>query len=112
MALPLAGRTRVSAPHLLTLSRYRQAKNGKLPRSRHIHSIGFVWIRQVERLAVLAAIYFRLVTPSLPHIAAGLLDDIVVIKPMLKMSAAELALGVFLIAGALAGLLVLNLVIW
>src|SRR6185312_11312420 len=52
-----------------------------------------------------AAINFRLLAPSLFHIPAGLLKNIVCVKPSLQMSAAEFSLFVFLVARTLVELL-------
>ena len=106
--LPLPARTRVS---LLAFAGNGQAKNRKLPRPGYIHAVRFIRIRQVECLAVLTPINFRLISPGLTHVAAGLFDDVVGVKPMFKMPAAELTLCVFLVAGALARLLILDLMI-
>ena len=46
-----------------------------------------------------AAIDFRIAAPGFLHIAASLFQHIVGIEPALKMSAAELALFVLLVAG-------------
>src|SRR5580700_5297712 len=61
---------------------------------------------------MLAAIHFGIWPPSLLHIAAGLLHHVAGVGPALEMSAAKLALGVFLIAGTLPRLLDFHFVMW
>src|SRR6202167_2948551 len=77
-------------------------RNHSLPR--HIH-FRFRRIRQIERLAMLAAVDLGVRPPRFFHVAASLLDHILGIEPALQVSAAELAFFVFLVAGALPGLL-------
>ena len=57
-----------------------------------------------------AAIDFGIRSPGLLGIATGLLDDVSAVEPALQVSAAEFALGVFLVAGTLARLLDLHFV--
>src|SRR6266581_5431436 len=61
---------------------------------------------------MLAAVNFGLWPVLLFHIAAGLLFDIGAVIPALEMSGADLALGIFFIAGTLTGLLYFYLVVW
>ena len=72
---------------------------------RHIQSANSVRIGQIKSLAMLAAIYFRIRSPGLLRVAAGLLDNIGCVEPALEMPAAELTLGVLFVAGALPWLL-------
>ena len=57
-----------------------------------------------------AAIDFGIRSPGLLGIATGLLDHVRGVEPALQVSAAEFALGVFLVAGTLARLLDLHFV--
>ena len=51
-----------------------------------------------------ATIDFRIATPSLLYVATRLFEDVGRIEPALEVSAAQLALGVFFVAGALTRL--------
>ena len=65
---------------------------------------------QIQSLAVLTAINFRVRPPRFFRVTASLLDHIGRIKPPLQMPAAEFALVVFLVAGPLPGFLDFDLV--
>src|SRR5579863_3814208 len=67
-------------------------------------------VRQVKGFAVFAAINLCVGAPGLGHITASSLLHIRRVKPALEMAAAELALGILLIARALPQLLDLHLV--
>jgi hypothetical protein len=82
--------------------RQSQSEHRSLSRPSHIQATGLGRIGQVERLAMLATIYFSVRSPGLFYIAASLLHDVTSVGPALQMPAAELAFGVFLIAGALS----------
>ena len=69
----------------------------------------FLGIRQIKRLAVLAAVDFCVRSPGFFRVAAGLLDHVLRVKPALQMSATEFAFFVFLVTGALSRLLGLDL---
>src|SRR6202046_3797327 len=69
----------------------------------------FLGIRQVKRLAVLAAVDFSIRSPGFFGVAASLLDHVLRIKPALQMSPTKLAFFVFLVTGALSRLLGLDL---
>src|SRR5271157_1363781 len=86
-----------------------QSKNGLLAQTSNILVSRLLFARQVQRLAVLTTIDFRLVAKALAHIATGLLQHIGQIEPALQMSAAELALCVRLVTGALERLLIFHL---
>src|SRR5208337_109000 len=94
---------------LALLRRQRQAKHRNLPLPSYIHH-RFPGVRQVQSLAMLAAVDLSIQSPGLFHIPAILLDQIHAIKPALQMAAAKLAFLVFLVAGALPRLLDLDLV--
>ena len=57
---------------------------------------------QIQRLAMLAAVHFSILSPSLRHVAARLFDRVGHVIPAFEMSAAEFAFGIQLIAGALS----------
>jgi len=82
-------------------------RNHSLPGNIHL---GFRWIRQIKRLAVFAAVDFRIPSPGFFGVAAGLLDHVSPVGPALQMAAAELAFLVLLVAGALPVLFDLDLV--
>ena len=67
-------------------------------------------MRQVKRLAMLAAIHFRTGSPGFLGVAAGLLYNVGGIKPALEMASAEFTLGILFVAGTLPGLLDFHLV--
>src|ERR1022692_499091 len=102
--------TRYSNLFLLFLRRQRQPEHRNHPLSRNI-DLGFRGIRQVQSLAVLAAVDLGIRPPGLFRVAAGLLDHILRVEPAFQMAAAEFALFVFLVAGALTGLLDLDLMV-
>ena len=89
----------------LLFGRHGQAEHRGLSLASHIQPASSVRIGQVERLAMLAAINFRIRPPGLFGIAASLLEHIRGVEPALQMSAAEFALGVFLVTGTLPRLL-------
>src|SRR5690349_23174474 len=89
----------------LLLGRDCQAEHRGLSLASHIQPANSVRVGQVERLAVFAAINLRIRPPGLFGVTAGLLEHIRGVEPALQMSAAELALGVFLVTGALPWLL-------
>jgi len=96
---------------LLSLRRHRQPENRNLPRPGHIQTTRLLRIWQIKRLAMLAAINFRIAPPSLLYIAASLLEHIGGIEPALEMPAAKLALLVLLVASPLSRLLDFDLVV-
>jgi hypothetical protein len=96
----------------LLLGRDCQAEYRGLSLASHIQPANSVRVGQVERLAVLAAIDFRIRSPGLFGITASLLEHIRGVEPALQMSAAELALGVSLVTGALPWLLDFYFVMW
>ena len=87
---------------LFLLRRDRQPEHRELPFSGHVQPARRFRIGQIQRLAMLAAIHFRILSPSLRHIAARLLDGVGDVIPAFEMSAAEFAFSVQLIAGALS----------
>src|SRR5579862_8568357 len=87
-----------------------QPKHRSLPWPGDVQSFRVVWIRQIQRLAVLAAINLGIFSPGFFRVAALLLQHIVGVEPALQMSAAELALFVLLVAGPLSALLELHFV--
>ena|SRR6266849_1873701 len=89
----------------LLLRRDCQPKHRGLSLPRHIQTADPVRVGQIQGLAVLAAIHFRIRPPGLLGVAAGLLEHIRGVEPALEMSTAELALGILLVAGALPWLL-------
>src|SRR5208337_321980 len=112
-------RFRLSRKHRLLLAFFfarlgcqGQSKNGLLAQSSNILAARFLFARQIQSLAVLTTIDFRLVAKGLPDVAASLLQHVGQIKPALQMSATELALCVWFVAGALERFLVLHLVFW
>jgi hypothetical protein len=90
------------AASLLLFRGQRQAKNRNHSLPRHIN-FGFFGIRQIQRLAMLAAVDLGVGSPRFFRVAAGLLDDVAGIKPALQMTAAEFSLFVLLIARTLPG---------
>jgi len=58
---------------------------------------------------VLAAVNLGIRSPGLFRVAASLLNHVLGVKPALQMAATEFAFFVFLVAGALPGLLDLTL---
>src|ERR1700678_1277605 len=82
--------------------RQPEHRNHSLPRNIHF---GFLGIREIERLAMFAAVALGIRSPGFLRVAASLLDDILRVEPAFQMSAAELALLIFLVAGTLPGLL-------
>ncbi len=88
---------------LLRLRRQRQPEHRNHPLPGDVH-LGFLGIRQIERLAMLAAVDFGIRSPGLFGIAARLLDYIFGVEPALQMPTAELAFLILLVAGALPSL--------
>src|SRR5438034_2156873 len=88
--------------NLFLLGRDRQPKHRELPFSGHVQSARRLRVREIQRLAMLAAVHFRILSPSLRHIAARLFDGVGHVIPAFEMSAAEFAFGIQLIAGALS----------
>ena len=99
-------------PLLFFFSRYRQPEYRCLSLASHIQSARSLWIGQIQGLTVLAAIHFGIPAPRLFDISTRLLQNVGGIKPSLEMPAAEFSLGVFLVAGALSGLLELHFMVW
>src|ERR1700720_3505165 len=87
---------------LFLLRRDRQSEHRKLPLTGDVQTAGRFRIGQIQRLAMLAAINFRIRAPSLRYIAACLFHNVGHVIPAFEMSAAEFAFGIRLIAGALA----------
>ena len=77
----------------------------------NVLSARILWIRKVQRLAILTAINFGIRAPSLFDVSAVSFKHVGGIKPALKMSAARLALIIFFVAGALSGGFDLNFMI-
>src|ERR1039458_3652212 len=94
---------------LFLLRRQRQSEHRNHPLPGDIH-LGLCGIRQVERLAMLAAVDLGIRSPGFFGVATGLLDHVGRVEPALQMTPAPLAFFVFLVAGALPGLLDLHLV--
>src|ERR1700693_948036 len=61
---------------------------------------------------MLTAIHLRIRSPGLFRIATALFDHVSRVEPALEVPAAELALGVLLIAGTLFRLLDFHFVMW
>jgi len=95
----------------LRLSGQSQAEHRYLPLARDVEASRLFRIGQVQRLAVLAAINLGFFPPGLLHISAGLLENIIHIKPSLEMAAAEFALFVLLVTGTLIELFDLHFVL-
>src|SRR5271157_1550816 len=86
-----------------------QSKNGLFAQAGNIPASRFLFARQIQRFTVLTTVDFHLVAKRLPDIATGLLQHIGQIEPALQVSAAQLALRVRLVAGALERLLIFHL---
>jgi hypothetical protein len=105
----LFGQQPEASSQKLFLRRQGQPENRNHSLAGDIH-FRFRRIRQIERLAMFAAINFGIRPPGLFGVAASLLDHIFRVEPALQMSAAEFSLFVLLVAGALPRLLNLDLV--
>jgi len=79
--------------------------------ARDVHPTRALGIRKVQSLADLAAVNLDVPTPGFLDAAALLLHRVGGIEPALQMAAAEFPLVVFLVAGSLARLLDLDLVV-
>ena len=90
----------------LRWQRQPEHRNHSLPGDVHL---GFLGIRQIERLAVFAAVDFGIRPPGFFSVAARLLDYIFGVEPAFQMTAAELAFLILLVAGALPRLFDLDL---
>src|SRR6266550_781325 len=88
--------------NLFLLGRYREAEHRELPLARDVQTDWRFRVRKVQRLAMLAAVHFSILSPSLRHVAARLFDRVGHVIPAFEMSAAEFAFGIELIAGALS----------
>src|SRR6266853_7026929 len=88
-----------------------KTENRILPGARDVHPTRIFGIRQIERLTKFAAINFGVRSPGFRHITAFLFEHVGGVEPALQMSAAELALFVFLVAGTLSRLLDLYFVV-
>src|SRR6266699_3689098 len=88
--------------NLFLLGRDREAEHRELPLARDVQTDWRFRVRKVQRLAMLAAVHFSILSPSLRRVAARLFDRVGHVIPAFEMSAAEFAFGVQLIAGALA----------
>src|ERR1700730_68394 len=88
-----------------------KTENRILSGARDVHPARILGTRQVERLTEFAAINFGVGSPGFLHITAFLFEDVGGVEPAFQVSAAELALLVFLVAGTLARLLHLNCVL-
>src|SRR5947209_4237692 len=96
-------RARRGSPRsLFLLRRNRQTKHRELALPSDVQA-DFIRIGQIQRLAMFTAINFGVFAPRLLHVAAVLFFDIAGVKPALQVTAAELAFGVFFVAGALSG---------
>jgi len=100
----LASSQKLGARSRLVLRRQRQPEHRNLSLSGDVHHC-FGGIRQIERLAVLAAIDFGIAAPGFFRVAAGLFQHIGGVEPALQMAAARFAFFVFFVAGALPRLL-------
>src|ERR1700730_1304049 len=94
----------------LLLRRQRQSEHRDHSLPCHVH-LCFRRIWQVERLTVLATIDFGVGSPGLFRIAASLFENVRGIEPALQMPAAEFALLIVLVAGALPRLLDFDLMV-
>ena len=88
--------------NLFLLGRDREAEHRELPLARDVQTAWRFRVRKVQRLAMLAAVHFSILSPSLRHVAARLFDRVGHVIPAFEMSAAEFAFGIQLIAGALS----------
>src|SRR6516162_916668 len=93
------------------LRHHRHAKYGQFADPGYVLSPRLLRVGQVEGLAMLAAVYFRIVSITLPHVPASLLDHIRQVKPAFQVPAAEFPLGVLLVTGTLQRLLVFHFVV-
>ncbi len=105
---PIPAEHSSAVPGLPLFSRNRQPEHRRLSGAGNVDATRFLGTGQVERLAMLTAIDLGIFSPGLFGIAAGLLLHVFRVEPALEMTAAELALGVLLIAGALPRLLDLD----
>src|SRR5512146_3040662 len=90
------------------LGRNCQPEHRNLPLTGHVGAARVLGIGQVQGLAMLAAVDFRLRPEGLLHVPTLPLQHVVVVVPALQVAAAELALGVLFVAGTLAWLLHLD----
>src|SRR5450755_606433 len=104
-ACDLTPAVNLASRFFLFLGRNGQSENRQLPGTRDVHAARIFGTGQVESLAKFAAIDFGIRSPRFLDAAALPFDDIGGVEPALQMSAAEFALFVLLIAGALAGFL-------
>src|SRR6266849_9033611 len=79
-----------------------KTENRILPGPRDVHPTRILRTWQVERLTKFAAIHFGVRSPGFLHITAFLFEHVGGIEPAFQVSAAELALFVFLVAGTLS----------
>src|SRR5215510_12886389 len=87
---------------LLLLRGNGQPEHRQLPLTRHVYAPLLMLIGQVQSLAVLAAIDFHVRPPGFLDATALLFGCVGHVEPALQMTAAELPLIVFLVAGPLA----------
>src|SRR5206468_6953104 len=88
-----------------------QTEHRYLPPAGDVLAARIVGARQIDRLAMLAAVDLGMLAIGFLHVAAILLDDVGHIEPALQVTTAQLALLVSLVAGALPLLLELYLVV-
>src|SRR5664279_540626 len=110
-ASPSETRQAASLHLLLFLGRNRQSEDRDLTCPGDVDPPRIFRTGQVERLAEFAAIDFGVRSPCFLHAAALLFDHVGGVEPALQMSATELALFVFFVAGTLARLLDLDFVV-
>ena len=90
----------------------RETEIGDLSLAGDVFSLRIFRIRQVQRLAMLAAVNFRVRTKSLLHITAFAFHNVFAVIPALQVAAAEFTFRVVFIAGALIRFLDFQFVAW
>src|SRR5690242_5849767 len=93
------------------LGRKRQAESRNHAATGHVETARVLRIRQIYSLAMLAAVDLGIGPVHLLHIATGLLQHVGHVVPALQVPAAELALFVLFITGALQVFFELYLVV-
>ena len=96
---------------LFSFLRYDKPKHRELPGPGDVHTARVFGTGQVKRLTELATINLSVGSPSFLGATALPLENVGGIKPAFQVAAAEFALVVCFVAGALTGLLDLDLVI-
>src|SRR5262245_10126673 len=84
---------------LVFLRRQRQSEDGNHSLPGDVH-LCFPRRWQIEGLAVFATVDFGVWAPGLFDVSTLALDHVFHVEPALQVSAAELSLGIFLVAGA------------